>query len=176
MSQKRDNLYGISTWKEDVEIATGKGSHGCDRSTRRPVDVTQNCAQCAVRHIGQRCCAQRRRQTSNTSKTDAGTSTVVDRVQQDIFSHKPCVPGTEIAALIPGFTVDAAVCQPEIAGPTREPRLKKRTNDIDRVRSALARRVVSTETSPCLQQECLHFQSERDQRLPRPTKAEVTTT
>ena len=58
---------GISTWKEDVEIATGKGSHGCDRSTRRPVDVTQNFAQCVERHIGQRCCAQRRRQTSNTS-------------------------------------------------------------------------------------------------------------
>ena len=41
-----------------------------------------------------------------------------------------------------------------------------------RVRSALARRVVSWETSPCLQQECSHCQSERDQRLPLPTKSE----
>ena len=99
-----------------MEIAAGKGSHGCDRSTHRPVDVTLNCAQCVERDNRQRCCAQRRRQTSTTSTNDAGTSHVVDRVQQGILSHKRCVPGKEIVAPIPGFTVDAAVCRPETGG------------------------------------------------------------
>ena len=97
-------------------------------STPRHFDLEGRCGSChwegkpwlrprysASRRCHTELCAMFKPQPHRT--TDAGTSYVVDRVQQDILSHKRCVPGMEIVAPIPGFKVDAAVCRPEIGGP-----------------------------------------------------------